>query len=83
MLVDRDGQGCDSAFRCIGDIWRVTAVNDTAWKMPEQVDDTGSGEALDQFSNLRAHPGKIGYRRKNRKKYVRAHIFQQFPAKPG
>ena len=48
----------------LADRRRGTAIDNTRWKMPQQIDDEGAGGALDQAPELRPDPGQDRNRRK-------------------
>src|SRR5260221_1364706 len=67
MSIDLDLQRRDGAGWCVAHFGRESPIDDACRQVPEQVDDGGSGEPLEELPEARPNTGKRRHRRVERK----------------
>ena len=62
MAGDADNQGGDAAGHSLAQLRTVAAVDQPRRQVPQQVDDLGTGGALDHLGDTGPDPGQLGHR---------------------
>ena len=73
VLVDRDGDRGDLARAGLGDLGRMAAVDHGEGQVPEQVDDQGPGQPLDELAPARPDSGQRCHLGEQGRQTERAH----------